>query len=195
MEEPKVNCGMLIQMDVNILEDGLANGSGERVLALTFFGARQMVRVLPGGRVLFAGAELTLPAAGSNLPRMQLFTIEGRGAPVRVPCDPDALPVDAGYFVPSPDGRRVALAEPGSDTVAILSIDSGEVQLISPNRGAKSRTFPTWRGADELFFAALPAAGARRPEMVRWSKGKTDVFSAAWDDAAVADFVEMPAQK
>ncbi|TAN39087.1 MAG: hypothetical protein EPN23_00480 [Verrucomicrobia bacterium] len=152
---------------------------------------------LPAGRVLFAGASVTLPTTGQNLPRTQLFVLDPalgeQAAPVAVPCAPEALPMDASYFVPSPDGQRVALAEPGSDTIALITLKTGAVELISPNYGLKNRTLPAWRGADELYFAALPQTNAARPEILRWRAGKADVFSATWTDGVVTNFLEKTA--
>jgi hypothetical protein len=187
---------MLIRTELNTVNGIPSSLTNEQMLALTFFGARQAVRALPDGRILFAGAAMTLPAAGQTLPRTQLFTIDptlqGKAAPVAVPCAPDALPVDASYFVPSPDGQRVALAEPGSDAVAVVTLASGAVELVSPNRGGKNRTLPAWRGADELYFGALPQTNAARPEMLRWRNGTTDVFSTTWPESAVTNLVENP---
>jgi hypothetical protein len=112
-------------------------------------------------------------------------------APVAIPSATGALPQDLAAFAPSPDGKRIAIVESGSDVVAVLDAATGALEVVSPNHGAKSRTLPAWRGSDELYFAALPQPGATRPEISHWRRGSTpQVFSSAWPSEVVTGLVE-----
>lgn len=155
------------------------------------------VRSLPDGRVLFASQPLQLPAAANSISQGRFYVVDpARGTnalPIAIASAPGALPADLAAFAVSPDGRHVAIGESGSDAVAVLEIATGRLDVVSPKRGAQNRTMPAWRGSDELYFAALPKVGAKRPEWLRWRKGTTpQVFSAGWPDTAMQNLVEMP---
>ena len=170
---------------------------GESVLLATgAFPFTPRVRSLPDGRVLFASQPLQLPLGAQSTSETRLYIIDpakGTNAvpiPIRVPTG--TLPDDLAGFAVSPDGRRLAIGEYGSDSIAVLEIATGRIEVVSPNRGARNRTMPAWRGSDELYFAALPEAGARRPEWFRWRNGSGPVnFSATWPDAAVQNLLEL----
>jgi len=105
------------------------------------------------------------------------------------------LPQDLGAFAPSPDGRRIAIVESGSDSVAVLDVASGALEVLSPKRGWKSRILPAWRGNNELYFAALPEASSTRPALLRWSPGSMpQVFSGAWTDEVLNSLLERPSK-
>jgi hypothetical protein len=100
---------------------------------------------------------------------------------VTVPSAPGALPQDLAAFAPSPDGHRIAIVEGGSDSVAVLDVATGALEIVSPKRGWKSRILPAWRGASELYFAALPETASTRPELLRWRRGSAlQVVSQGW---------------
>ena len=73
----------------------------------------------------------------------------------------------------------------------MVDVASGAVETIAPQRVGKGRTLPAWRGTNELYFAAHPAAEAKRPEWLRWSSGVVpQVISRSWSDGAVTNLVE-----
>jgi hypothetical protein len=150
------------------------------------------VRCLPDGRVLFAGLALQLPATGSAKPEAHFYLVrDAETAPTAIPSPAGALPQDLSSFAPSPDGRRIAIANDSDDRVIVLDVASGAVDTVAPQRVGKNRTLPAWRGPNELYFAAFPTAEARRSEWLRWSPGTApQVISRAWSDGSVTNLVE-----
>jgi hypothetical protein len=168
-------------------------------LAMSGSGFTPRVRCLPDGRVLFAGFAMQLPAPATAPQETHFFLIDpaqGTNAvAVTVPSPPGALPQDLAYFTPSPDGRQIAIVESGADAVAVLDVATGALEVVSPKRGWKSRILPAWRGADELYFGALPESSSTRPELLRWRKGVApQVFSHGWTDEAADTLLGKPSK-
>ena len=160
-------------------------------LALNGSGFTPRVRCLPNGTVLFAGFQQQLPASALATRESRFFWIDpslGTNAtPAAIPSTPGSLPQDLAAFAPSPDGKRIAIVESGSDVVAVLDVATGALEVVAPNHGAKSRTLPAWRGNDELYFAAY----STRPELLRWRQGSApQVVSSPWSDGVVTGLVE-----
>lgn len=146
---------------------------------------------LPDGRVLFAGLALQLPAAADTRPPARFYLASTTAAPVAIPTPAGALPQDLAAFAPSPDGKRIAIVSAGDDEVKLVNVASGAAETVSPQRAGKSRALPAWRGPNELYFAAFPAAEAKRPEWLRWSAGAApQIISGAWPVGAVTNLVE-----
>jgi hypothetical protein len=155
------------------------------------------VKSLTDGRVVFAGIALQLPSPTTTAPSANFYLIDPalgtNAAPVAIPSAAGTLPQDLGAFVPSPDGRRIAVVENGSDAVAVLDVASGALEVISPKRGWKSKMLPAWRGTNELYFAALPSSSTNRPELFRWRKGRApQAISTNWPDAVVKSLLAKP---
>jgi hypothetical protein len=164
-------------------------------LALNSSGFTPRVRCLPNGHVLFSGFQQQLPAPALAARESRFFLIDpslGTNAvPVAIPSAPGALPQDLAAFTPSPDGKQIAIVESGSDVVAVLDVDTGALEVVSPKHSGKSRMLPAWRGSDELYFAALPQPNSTRPEILRWRRGfAPQVFSGAWQDEVVKGLLE-----
>ena len=186
---------------VRIERRGVADAAGAPApgpalpLALASVAFTPRVRCLPEGQVLFASLALQLPAPAEMAQEARLFLIDPahgtNSAPVAIPSPSGTLPTDLAGFVPSPDGRRIAIVEYGSDVVTVLDRVSGSVEVISPKRNGKSRTLPAWRGTNELYFAALPQTNSTRSEWMRWSKGSApQVISQQWKDESVKGLIE-----
>jgi hypothetical protein len=154
------------------------------------------VRCLPDGKLLVASVESQFPAAPNAQQETRFYLIDALGGvPSAIPTEAKALPMELAHFVPSPDGNWIAIVESGSDAVAVLNVATGALEVASPNQGWKCRALPAWRGSDELYFAALPDAGAKRPEWMGWSRGaKPRSFSAGWGEPAVSGLLEAPKQ-
>ena len=133
-----------------------------------------------------------LPAAGGAKHEARFYLVrDAENAPTAIPSPAGALPQDLSSFAPSPDGRRIAVANDGDDRVVVLDVASGAVDTIVPQRVGKNRTLPAWRGTNELYFAAFPTAEAKRPEWLRWSPGAApQVLSRAWSDGSVTNLLE-----
>jgi len=159
------------------------------------------VSVLPDGRLLFASLAITLPASAGNLkPTAQFYLLnpaQPDAAPEPVVVREGSLPDELSSFVVSPDGKRVAVVEGGTDAVGILDLASGKVQVVSPpHEGCKSRMLPAWKSGSELTFAALRSAGKIRPELVVWqANGSERVLSRDWPDDVVQPWVEGQAKE
>jgi hypothetical protein len=168
---------------------------GPRPLAVIGSTFEPRVRSLPDGRVLFASLVQQLPAPAEATQEARFYLIDPslgtNAAPVAIPSAPGALPQELSSFAPSPDGRQIAVVESGSDVVAVLDVATGALEVVSPKHDRKSRTLPAWRGADELYLAALPKPDSARPEFLRWRRGSTpQLFSSAWPDEVVNSLVE-----
>ncbi|MCB1229484.1 MAG: hypothetical protein KDN19_04420 [Verrucomicrobiae bacterium] len=157
------------------------------------------VAVLPDDRVLFSGQPVTLPSAGAD-PNEQprLFTVPAHGGPVvTVPTPEGALPMNLGYFVPSPDGRRVAVVESETDAVAVVDLTGGKSQLISsPHLGWKCRTLPGWKSDGEMSYAEVdPVSGKISWRL--WREGETGSrnLSEDWPPDSLNEWLEKKEPK
>lgn len=164
---------------------------GELAYAIVAFAPR--LAVLPGGEILFASHPVSLPAGTGDLeqnPRLYRLPAEG-GAPIAVPTEPGALPMDLGYFAPSPDGRRLAVVESGTDAVAVVDLESGKSELVAaPHPGWKSRVLPSWRNAEEFSFASGDAETGRVRWML-WKNGESRELSAGWPNKITKGWMEF----
>mgnify|MGYP003673021222 CR=1 FL=1 len=155
---------------------------------------RPVVQVLADGRVLFASQPATLPAPGTGpelSPRLYLIAADGSKV-TTIPTAPGDLPVNLGYFVASPDGRRIAVVESETDAVAVVEVDTGKTQLISPPHPHwQCRTMPAWKSATELTFAALHDGA---PAWMLWREGEPlTCISGAWPKSSPAKWLESKA--
>jgi hypothetical protein len=119
-----------------------------------------------------------------------LFIIAADGSAVLpVPTAPGDLPVNLGYFIASPDGRRVAVVESETDAVAVVEVDTGKTHILSPpHPGWQCRTMPAWKSATELTFAALHD---NAPAWMLWNGGEgLRCFSGKWPVTATAKWLE-----
>jgi hypothetical protein len=139
------------------------------------------LRVLPDGRLLLAGQPATFPFTGSDLkeePKLYLLCEDGQTL-AQIPTATGALPTDLGHFSLSPDGKRVAVVEGGTNAVALVELDSGKTDLIHlADDGWRCRLLPAWRSSDELIFAGLHGG---KPDLMRWTSGKgVERFGQDW---------------
>ena len=136
----------------------------------------------------FPATEQTMPAAA------KLFLIEPvsgeKPKVVPVPVAPEALPSAPQFFALSPDGRKAAVVEPGSDAVAVLDLATGKVEVVSPDHGKKCRTLPAWRSITELTFATW-SEETQRPEVMTMTLGESArKLSGTWPEEAVSGLLE-----
>jgi hypothetical protein len=140
-------------------------------LALALMPSSPRVIALPDGRVLFASQPSAFPAPGEGLelaPLLYTVTVDGRTV-VPVPTAPGDIPANLGYFVASPDGKRVAVVESDTDAVAVVEIESGKTEIVSPVHASwQCRTMPAWKSSTELTFAALKDGA---PKWMLWKQG------------------------
>lgn len=161
-------------------------------LVTTLFPAHPAVAVLPDGSLLFAGLPVTLPLLESaTKPSPLLYVVDAAGKSVTaVPTAPGDLPTELGFFTASPDGKRVAIVESGTDAVAVLTLATGHTQIISPAHGNRScRTKPAWRSASEVSFAAW----SEQDKVTRWmawsESGGLRSLSDSWPADLTAEWI------
>lgn len=152
------------------------------------------LEVLADGRILFASQQLSLPAlsSGTEQPQSQLFMLSANGKDLKaVPTTSGDLPANLAYFTASPDGKRVAVVEGETDTVAVVSLDSGATQIVSPPHPRwQCRTIPAWKSSTELTFAALDGE-AQQPKWMIWSPGHgLRCISLKWPATATESWLE-----
>lgn len=175
-----------------IAEDGSLARPGKPVtLATAIALSPPRLQALADGRVLFAGQPVTLPMSGARAElESRLFAVAADGSTVTpVPTAPGDLPVNLAYFAASPDGKRVAVVESETDAVAVVEVDTGKTQIISPPHPRwQCRTLPAWKSAAELTFAALRDG---KPAWMLWT-GSDDLrcLSEPWQAAATAKWLE-----
>ncbi len=179
--------GSLMKLELRPVLDeggGFLPDESPRELAYALVPFAPRVAVLPDGSVLFASQPGTLPSAPGQPgqgPRLYRLPASG-GEPLAIPTAEGALPMDLGYFVPSPDGRQVVVVESATDAVALVDLESGASELVtSPHRGWRTRLLPAWREAGEFTFAALDAE-KRRVTWKRWRQGKIRELSQGWPE-------------
>jgi len=181
------------QQDDKLIEVRAADRLSEPVtLATVITLNRPAVQVLADGRVLFASQPLTLPATGTG-PELEprLFVIAADGSAVTpVLTASGDLPVNLAYFRASPDGKRVAVVESETDAVAVVEVDTGKTQIISPPHPRwQNRTIPAWKSATELTFAALHDEA---PAWLLWSEGSgLRNLSSQWPATATTKWLEQ----
>lgn len=171
-------------------------------LAMALMPASPRVVALPDGRVLFASQPATFPTPGEGLelaPLLFTATADGKTV-VPVPTAPGDIPANLGYFVASPDGKRVAVVESDTDAVAVVEIENGKTEIVSPaHAGWQCRTLPAWKSSTELTFAALKNGS---PKWMLWKQGEgVRGISDKWPAEATKAWLEekkkeqQPAEK
>ncbi|GEM_PF-754985 len=143
------------------------------------------VRFLPNGQILFAAAQVTLPATAPDMPqRVTLLAFD----PARPATLTRMVPRHAEEELPpqmlfdlSPDGTQVSIA--GDDArVCVLTLAGADYQWVQNEKG-KLQMLPSWRKAGELCFVIPPVKDSKKPAQVAiWSAGKTQVISADWPE-------------
>lgn len=175
-------------------ESGALIGENLQVvdLAVGILPSSSRVCALPDGRVLFASQPATLPAPTSGMdlaPHLYVISADERSVNV-VPTAPGDLPANLGFFVPSPDGKRVAVVESDTDAVAVVDLSTGRTDIVSPAHPRwGSRTMPAWKSATELTFAALegPTGG---PKWMYWSSSAgVRSISKTWPPDATREWL------
>jgi hypothetical protein len=174
---------------------------GPATLAMALMPSSPRVVALPDGRVLFASQPVTFPAKGEGLEVAPLlFTVTADGQTLTpVPTAPGDLPANLGWFTASPDGKKLAVVESDTDAVAVVEIESGKTEIISPVHASwQCRTMPAWKSSTELTFAALKDG---TPQWMLWKQGEgVRCISDAWPADATKQWVvekkkEQPAEK
>lgn len=159
-------------------------------LATAIMLERPTLQVLADGRILFASQPATLPAVGTGAeldPHFYLISADGKSVQ-RIATAPGDLPADLNSFVASPDGKRIAVVENKTDAVAVVEVDTGKTQIISPPHPQwECRTLPAWKSATELTFAALHNGA---PKWMLWSEGKgLRSINEKWPAEATAEWL------
>ena len=181
----------VIQEGGGVFDPLMSGASADLAYAIVPFAPR--LSVLPDGSVLFASHAVTFPADPEDTPEEpRLYRVPGEGgAPAMVPTEPGALPMDLGYFVASPDGKRIAVVESGTDAVALIDLASGKSELIAnPRPGWKTRLLPSWKNADEFTFASGDPE-SKRVRWMLWKDGKSTDLSASWPERTASEWMEF----
>lgn len=198
----KIQQSVVIQESGALMKKDAAAGTPDTLPAPTDLGMAILLdpprlQALPDGSILFASQPAVLPAAGSG-PEIdpRLFTVSADGKEMKsIPSAPGALPTNLSFFVASPDGKLAAVVESGNDTVAVVDLATGSLEVISPaHQDWQCRTMPAWKSASELTFAALGKTGS--PEWMLWSKaGGVRPISTKWPTEATAKWLKKEEPK
>jgi len=155
-------------------------------------------RCLPDGRILFASADMTLPAAVEKTRKpIALFAFKpGEASTVtRVVSDQAKAQLpESPVFDLSPDRKLICITDDAK--VCVVNLANGKITWVQQEEG-KLRMLPSWRGPGELCFI-IPAAKddpAARPEVALWSAGKTRIISKDWPDEVMENLTFAPSPK
>ncbi len=151
------------------------------------------IEKLPGNKILFASQDVRFPVANAEVHyEAHLYQVSADdGSLEQIATSPGALPMNLGFFVASPDGKRVAVVESDTDAVAVVDVETGRTELVSPaHENWRCRTLPAWKSNEELTFAALDeATGATRWRLWR-NDEETQILSRDWPVDATDDWLE-----
>lgn len=167
-------------------------------LAAVVFDTNQTARCLPDGRILFASADMTLPAVVEKAKKpISIFAFKpGQPASVArlIPAKRARQLPDNPIFQLSPDGKLICMTN--SAKVAVLDLASGKATLVQRTEG-KLQMLPSWRAPAELCFI-VPATKDdpdARPEVALWSAGKTKIISKTWPNKVMEKLTFVPSPK
>ncbi len=175
----------------------LAEAPPAENLATLVFDNLLAVRCLPDGRILFASADMTLPAAVDTPRPISLFAFKP-GEPGQVT---RVIPRQAKTQLPpspvfdlSPNHKLICMTDDAK--VCVVALADGQITWVQKAEG-KLRALPSWRTAGELCFI-IPATKEdphSRAEVALWSAGKTRVISTNWPDKVMEKLTFIPSQK
>ena len=149
------------------------------------------VRCLKDGKILFASAEVNLPATAKDMPqRPQLFSLDpGKtGSAVRLFSKQASEQVgnSAQYFELSPDEQYVSIPDQ-TGTVSVVDLRTGGVTNVQDkpvtskdHKDGQLLTVPQWRSNDELTVIAPGERGRAKVELWSMSKNVGRTLSEGW---------------
>ena len=194
--------GTLSRRRVRADDGRIALGEKAEDLAGLIVNPAYRVRCLRDGRILFNAAEFTLPMAekdfGEEKEQLVCLDLARQATLVRVVPKRQAaqLPQNLSQFEVSPDERQVVMGGTEGEVV-VLTLGSGDVEIVQTAGAPKVRQIPGWRRAGEPWFVRREPAGAgageragRRGEVVVQKDGQITVLSRDWPDAVRDRLVE-----
>jgi hypothetical protein len=162
-------------------------------LASVLFRDTLKIRCLSDGRLLFAAAEVSLPAVSKEVQSsLKLFILNPAGKVMISPLLPRSadskLPDRADLFELSPDEKHVAV--PGNKgKISVIELATGAITAVIDKDNAQDlRTVPVWRNSEQLCLVApgnSAFTSSRRDEVILWSRHKTATISGNWPDAMI----------
>ena len=128
-----------------------------------------------------------MPVTTNDLPqRQQLFALDPERQSTLTRLVPrgseEQLPENLSDFEVSPDGKRVVVGGSKSQ-VAVLTLASGNVEVVQPGGDTDLKSIPCWRSATELCYVAVPTGSTNQPsEVALWQNGKIRILSGHWPE-------------
>lgn len=184
----------------SLIRRGVLNAAGKLEiqtnaddLAGLLFDPDNEVRCLSDGRIIFAAVDVHLPCTSLDMPQQpQLFALDPERQTAVIPLIPrsvqSSLPDKPYFYVPSPDGKRIAiLADQGA--VVVLTLATGALDTVQAAGKHNLESAPAWRSAGELCFISTTTNG-QPSQLVLWSNGTTRALSAHWPPAARKGFLD-----
>lgn len=190
-DSPGVVLGVLTQRAVLDAKGRIALAEDRQFLAGIVFSPNTRVRCLSDGRIVFNAIEMSLPMAAADYEgdhREQLFAVDaGRHSTLvrLVPRGQEAdLPQLLAFFDISQDEKQLVFGGVKSE-VAVLTLASGEVDLIQPAGDETFDGLPSWRRPGELCYVRRTSekqgAKSGRPAEIVLREGDKDVvLSREW---------------
>lgn len=162
-------------------------------LAGLVMNAGYRVRCLADGRVLFTAAEFTLPMAARDFgeEKEQLYALDPARHATLVRLIPRSaaaqMPRTLSRFELSPDERQIIVGGDEGE-VLVMTLATGEVQVLQGAGGGKVRQLPGWRAAGEPWYVrrgGVPGADGkpRIGEVVVGTGEAPVILSADWPEA------------
>jgi dipeptidyl aminopeptidase/acylaminoacyl peptidase len=172
-------------------------------LAGIVFDSGTRVKYTREGRIIFATAELHLPATAKDMPQYpSLFAVHPDHQATVTRLIPRAVEpeIAAGspLFELSPDGKRIAVFG-AKNAVYVVRLGNGDYEIVKGTATEGTpKVIPVWRNSHELCVELPPSeaagSGGRR-EIALWSDsngGKLRVLSEKWGGDAARGFLYEP---
>ena len=172
--------------------NGAVNISNDTVEpAGLLFNPLAKVRCLRDGRIIFAAAELHLPATTDDMPqREQFFALDPQRQATLTPLVPrgniGSLPESLAWFEVSPDEKQIVVGGEKS-SVALFTIAGGGVAIVQPGSAKDTKIMPVWRVPDEFCYGFVFSRTNQtnveiKTELALWQKGKPVILSTNWPE-------------
>ncbi|HZL45235.1 MAG TPA: hypothetical protein VFC28_03335 [Opitutaceae bacterium] len=173
----ELRLGTLVRRGVLDDHDRIKVQDDAEELAGAMFSNTARVRCLRDGRILFNAAEMNLPVAikDADVEREHLFALDPARQSTLVRVIPrgaeEKMPKNLTFFELSPDEKQ-ALVGGFEGEVSVLTIATGEVEVVQEAGEYNLRAAPVWRSSDEITYTRRnPSADgkppARKAEVVR----------------------------
>jgi len=158
------------------------------------------LRCLSDGRIIFSSMEVTLPFVGKDIPGPpQFFMLDAKRQATIIGLIPrGVLPqmydYNLSFFEVSPDQTKLCFPD-NEGRVGVLSITTGEFQVLQNTNLDNVSTVPVWRFPSDLCYVAAPKDGTMQVVLQEntsentWNEPRS--ISQGWPHMAKTGWLEQ----